>query len=226
MVRRCDRITDWPTCLVGRAFNTWTKVWLLCERSKNMACYERERQEWSVGDLLGHSSQHTLMEAPRLSVICGGICTWNLESRAPPTVPMGWHTTAYTHGWSSRWSFLTRTVPNICHLLGEIIRTNLLPSLTGRPPLNNTERNIFWASLQGWVESACWTHQHVTTTQESNGTPAGSDTIPFTQGISLRPYHNSFRTNGTSERIYKTVKGYNTRRLRKQQQPLYSELWI
>ncbi len=53
--------------------------------------------------------------------------------------------TAYTHGWSSRWSFLTRTVPNICHLLGEIeeiIRTNLLPSLTGRPPLNNTERNL------------------------------------------------------------------------------------
>ena len=53
--------------------------------------------------------------------------------------------TAYTHGWSSRWSFLIRTVPNICHLLGEIeaiIRANLLPSLTGRPPLNNTERDL------------------------------------------------------------------------------------
>ncbi len=24
---------------------TWSKVWLLCERSKHMACYERERQE-------------------------------------------------------------------------------------------------------------------------------------------------------------------------------------
>ena len=53
--------------------------------------------------------------------------------------------TAYTHGWCSRWSFLTRTTPNICHLINEledIIRMNFLPALTGRPPLNNTERDL------------------------------------------------------------------------------------
>ena len=51
----------------------------------------------------------------------------------------------YTHGWSSRWTFLTRTVPNVGHLLTDlevIIQSKLLPALTGRPPLNSTERDL------------------------------------------------------------------------------------
>ncbi len=53
--------------------------------------------------------------------------------------------TVYTHGWCSKWLFLARTTPNISHLLKEIediIRNNLLPTLTGRPPPNNTERDL------------------------------------------------------------------------------------
>ena len=61
--------------------------------------------------------------------------------------------TAYTlAAWCSIWSFLTRTCPDICHLLKEIediIRVNLLPSLTGRPPLNDIERDLL--SLPGWL---------------------------------------------------------------------------
>ena len=51
----------------------------------------------------------------------------------------------YTHGWSSRWTFLTRTVPSVGHLLTDlevIIQSKLLPALTGRPPLNSTERDL------------------------------------------------------------------------------------
>ena len=49
----------------------------------------------------------------------------------------------YTHGWSSRWTFLTQTIPNVGHLLTDleaIIQSN--HALTGRPPLNSTERDM------------------------------------------------------------------------------------
>ena len=59
--------------------------------------------------------------------------------------------TAYTHGWCSTWSFLTWTTSSICHLLRgieDIIRTNLLPALTGRPPLNNIEKDLLCLPAQ------------------------------------------------------------------------------
>ena len=47
---------------------------------------------------------------------------------------------AYTHGMISRWSYLTRTVPCIGHhlkVLNDILRSDLIPNLTGRPPPND-----------------------------------------------------------------------------------------
>ena len=52
---------------------------------------------------------------------------------------------AYTHGMISKWSYLSRTIPDIgCHLqaLEDIIRCDFLPTLTGRPPLNNIDRKL------------------------------------------------------------------------------------
>ena len=54
--------------------------------------------------------------------------------------------TAYIHGLYSKWSYLSRTIQGIDgHLqaLEDIIRNNLLPALTGRPPLNDIERKLF-----------------------------------------------------------------------------------
>ena len=52
---------------------------------------------------------------------------------------------AFTHGMTGKWSYLSRTMPGIGpHLLPleEIIRTKLIPALTGRPPSNDTERDL------------------------------------------------------------------------------------
>ena len=52
---------------------------------------------------------------------------------------------AYTHGMISKWSYLSRTIPDIgCHLqaLEDIIRCDFLPTLTGLPPLNNVDRKL------------------------------------------------------------------------------------
>ena len=52
---------------------------------------------------------------------------------------------AYTHGLSSRWTFLSRTIPNIADLLQPLedaIQHHLIPALTGRPPCSRVERDL------------------------------------------------------------------------------------
>jgi len=52
---------------------------------------------------------------------------------------------AFTHGMMSKWSYLSRIFPDIGdHLqpLEDIIRNKFLPTLTGRPPLNDTDRKL------------------------------------------------------------------------------------
>ena len=51
---------------------------------------------------------------------------------------------AYTHGMVSKWSYISRTIPDIGHhlqTLEDTIRSNFIPSITGRSPPNNTVRN-------------------------------------------------------------------------------------
>ena len=52
---------------------------------------------------------------------------------------------AFTHGMTSKWTYLSRTMPNIRPSLlplDTIIRTKLIPALTGRPPPNDMERDL------------------------------------------------------------------------------------
>lgn len=75
----------------------------------------------------------------------GRVATWKTELQSlcelACTQP---HATfaVYTHGLSNKW---TRTIANDGHLfteLEEVIQSNLLLALTGRPPLNFTERDL------------------------------------------------------------------------------------
>ena len=53
---------------------------------------------------------------------------------------------AFVHGVMSRWSFISRTIPDIHHLLQpfeDAIHQLLIPALTGHPPCSKTERDIF-----------------------------------------------------------------------------------
>ena len=52
---------------------------------------------------------------------------------------------AFTHGLSSKWSYLTRTIQGIGTLLQPletIIRSKLIPALTGQPPPNDEVRDL------------------------------------------------------------------------------------
>ena len=53
---------------------------------------------------------------------------------------------ALTHGLSSKWTYLCRTVPNISNLLkplDDTLRTKLIPALTGKPPPSDLECALF-----------------------------------------------------------------------------------
>ncbi len=53
---------------------------------------------------------------------------------------------AITHGVLSKWTYLSRVVPNISHLLvplDDALRINLIPAITGRPPPNNAECDLY-----------------------------------------------------------------------------------
>ena len=53
---------------------------------------------------------------------------------------------ALTHGLQSKWTYLTRTVPNISDLLEPLeyaLHQKLLPALTGRDGITDTERELF-----------------------------------------------------------------------------------
>ena len=52
---------------------------------------------------------------------------------------------AFTHGMTSKWTYFTRTMPNIASNLLPLkltIRTKLIPVLTGRRPPNDLEHNL------------------------------------------------------------------------------------
>jgi len=52
---------------------------------------------------------------------------------------------AYTHGMASKWSYISRTIPDITkHLqtLEDTIRSEFIPSITGRSPPNDIVRNL------------------------------------------------------------------------------------
>ena len=53
---------------------------------------------------------------------------------------------ALTHGLQSKWTYLSRVLPNISQLLqplDDALRTNLIPAVTGQPAPNNLERDLF-----------------------------------------------------------------------------------
>ncbi len=53
---------------------------------------------------------------------------------------------ALTHGLLSKWTYLSRVVPNTNHLLeplDNVIRREPIPVLTGRPPPNDLECRLF-----------------------------------------------------------------------------------
>ena len=52
---------------------------------------------------------------------------------------------AFTDGLSAKWNYISRTIPNIGHLLQPLedtINHTFIPSITKRSPCSNLERNI------------------------------------------------------------------------------------
>ena len=80
--------------------------------------------------------------------ICSKVQTWSDEIKRLAKVATSQPHAAYaafTHGLSSRWSYLLRTIPDIQDLLFPLeneIHQTFIPALTGRPPCSKQERDL------------------------------------------------------------------------------------
>ena len=81
--------------------------------------------------------------------VCQKVQQWSTELRALSEIASIQPHAAFaalTHGLSSKWSYVTRTTPSIGHLLqplDAILRSTLIPNLTGRPPPNDIDLRLF-----------------------------------------------------------------------------------
>ena len=83
-----------------------------------------------------------------LSHVEGKVAQWMNELDCLATIataqPHAAHA-AFTHGLSNKWSYLTRTIDGIgsqLQPLESIIRSKLIPALTGQPPPNDAMRDL------------------------------------------------------------------------------------
>ena len=87
---------------------------------------------------LGKAGRDFLSELSRLYLAYGSAST--LKS------------VALTHGLSRKWTYFSRVVQKINHLLvplDDLLRTNLIPAITGRSPPNELEYDLF--ALPAWL---------------------------------------------------------------------------
>ncbi len=80
--------------------------------------------------------------------VCGKVHAWTDEIKRLAKVATSQPHAAYaafTHGLSSRWTYLLRTIPGIQDLLIPLeneIHQTFIPALTGRPPCSKLERDL------------------------------------------------------------------------------------
>ena len=80
--------------------------------------------------------------------VCEKVATWVQEVERLSSIAVSQPQSAFaafTHGLTSKWTYLIRTIPDISNLLQPLedaIRLHFLPKLTGQNPFNDTVRDL------------------------------------------------------------------------------------
>ena len=127
-------LAGWPAAVVHAA----------CSRAHAPRCSGRplaQKQVQYLGSALGSHSYTS-------EFVTGKVKQWTKELKSLSNIAASQpHAAfaAYTHGMVSKWSYISRTIPDISnHLwsLEDTIRSDFIPSITGRPPPNDSVRNL------------------------------------------------------------------------------------
>ena len=130
------------------------QVWTRFVRS--CSCQERRKHHWSAS--ANREDRHLAEFGGHTPRYCTAYRRGNLSH----SKPSGWieevkhlssiavtqpHAAyaAFTHGLASRWTYLSRTIPNIEDMMKPLettIRQHFLPSLTGQNPFNDQYRDL------------------------------------------------------------------------------------
>ena len=114
-------------------------------QSTALSCYSKPQKDVSNSRAVIQHVKHPTMSSTFKDMhvsYCKGIEVLTSIAQSQPHTAFA----VLTHGLAEKWSFLSRTVTEITpdlQPLKNIIRAKLLPTLTGRPPPNDAEREHF-----------------------------------------------------------------------------------
>ena len=95
-----------------------------------------------LGAAVGSTEYVEKFVKSKVSSWLSSVCNLTAIARTQPHAAYS----ALTHGLSSKWTYLCRTVPNISNLLkplDDILQTKLIPALTGKSPPSDLECALF-----------------------------------------------------------------------------------
>ena len=146
--------------MVEPGFTIGASVWLLSQFKENVACCEGAVLGCCLSTVFRHLCYITTDGRPYLGAAVGSqayvvdyisskVSSWTgqLEVLASFAVVQP-HAAfaAFSCDLISKWLFVARTVPNISHLFQPLemcVRNYFIPSVTGRSPPSDLERNLF-----------------------------------------------------------------------------------
>ena len=138
-----------------------TEFWLLSQSFQDLACHQKRLCVYTAAKAFDGTNVNVTSEGrPYLGSPLGSddytsqfvsekVLKWATELKLLSTIVSTQPHAAYsalTHGLSSKWTYLSRTTPDIGHhlqLLEDIIRSDLIPNITSRPPPCDSMRNLF-----------------------------------------------------------------------------------
>lgn len=154
---RIEHLRQWWDLLEHKGpmygyFPNGTKTWLIV-KNKHFEAAELAFRDTSVqvttegrrhlGSALGSSEFVELYVNSQVSDWCGQLKTLSSIAMSHPQEAY----CAFTHGLKGKWSYLSRTTPDIGDLLlplEKVLREELIPAITGRPCSGDLERELLW----------------------------------------------------------------------------------
>ena len=135
----------------GTSLLPWSSIWLPHQFIQNMPCCKAISSSYCHHDTQitiavegrPHHTRHFLICITLGKMKVDG---WAQELNQLPSIATNNAFVAFTHGLSSKWTFLTRTILNISLLmqpLEVITHSELIPKLTGQCVPSDTERELF-----------------------------------------------------------------------------------
>ncbi len=141
---------------------TSSRLWILPQSGQNLA--RHKAKPWATNIFAGSGVNITPQGRPYLGAAIGSreyieeyvntkVQLWSSSINTLSNIAKSQPHAAYTHGLLSKWTYLSRVVPNMSHLLvplDETLRTKLIPAITGLQTVLNATYTLYRLGSEDW----------------------------------------------------------------------------